>query len=489
MTPINHLYPVILAGGSGERFWPLSRELKPKQFLSTFGGTALLTQALQRVAPFVSASERRAVIITNERLQRPLQEFLAEEDLPAIALEVLAEPLRRNTAPAIALVAAYLQRVDPQAILLILPSDHVMEDGPVWRQTLECAAHLAQDGFLVTLGLRPTHAETGYGYIEYGTPLPAYQHGGALPGAVARFYEKPELARAQAFIAQAHFYWNAGIFCMRAETLLEGLQQVDATGAMIVEHCRQVAALPPGEWVSDAGREAFSTLPSISIDCALLEKSSQVAVIPTALAWNDVGSLRSLESLGEADTRGNIRLARGVDIDSDNVTVYATDRLVATLGMADCLVVDTHDATLVCAKERSQDVRRVVDALRATPSVRQLVEPCASLRPWGYWTIILHADGYQIRFVEIKPGAQLRPHRHAQRSEHGIVLAGTARITCDDTVRDLCANEHFLIPAHSVHALENCGEEPLHLLEIHVGHLADDDMHVENVSPLSVQGS
>lgn len=464
----DHLYALILAGGSGVRFWPLSRELSPKQLLSIFGTGTLIAQAIRRVQPLLAGRSRALRVITNERLQDSLRYYLAEEGSPEI--ELLVEPVGRNTAPAIALAAASVLHDDPQAVLLVLPSDHVMEDGPGWQDLVTAAVALAEDGYLVTAGLAPRRPETGFGYIAGGEALGAYRVGAAVPQRAAGFIEKPDLPTAQRLIAGGNVYWNAGIFCFRADAMLHGLEQAGPEGMAIAGACRRIAAISAVVWSSDDRvRAEFAALPAISIDHALMEHADRVAVIPTTLNWDDVGSLMALETLAPPDEHGNIRLARGVDVDSHNVTVYDTDRLVATLGISDAVIVETADAALVCHKDRCQDIRRVVEALKVNGETREVTEPSTSLRAWGSWTTILRGEGYLIKAIEVHPGMITGMHHHTRRSENWVIVEGVAEVQRGNERLALQASESVHIPPGTSHALANPADGPLKIIEVQIG--------------------
>jgi mannose-1-phosphate guanylyltransferase/mannose-6-phosphate isomerase len=473
---IENLFATILAGGSGQRFWPLSRELNPKQLLSMFGTESLIAQAVHRILPF--AGEGSAVVIsTNERLFDELRNHLTAHPDPELhAVRYIQEPLPKNTAPAIALAAATFVAEDPSAIMVVLPSDHLLEDGQLWSDCLTAAAKVASDGYLVTIGIKPTRPETGYGYIRAAEPLPEYAVGSATPHIAAEFVEKPELDRAEEFVACGNYFWNAGIFVMRAAQVLAELEAAGGEEARIAEVARWIAAQPVGKRNGVEARELFAELPSVSIDKAVMERSTRVAVIPAPLKWSDVGSLLALEDVTQPDANGNVRIGRGVDIDSHDTIVYSGDRLVATLGVKDLVVVDTTDATLVLPKDRAQDVRQVVDALKAD-GAPEVTQPKISLRPWGTWQSLLHADNYQIKFIEVKPGCRLSLQKHEQRSEHWIVVHGEALVTRDDEQLRVNANEGVFLPMGSVHRLENVGDEMLRLIEVQVGdYLGEDDI-------------
>jgi mannose-1-phosphate guanylyltransferase/mannose-6-phosphate isomerase len=470
------LKAVVLAGGSGQRFWPLSRELNPKQLLSMFGTESLMAAAVHRILPFVGDGAD-VTVVTNERLFDELRNHLTAQADPHLhAVRYIQEPLARNTAPAIALAAAVLAVEDPDAIMVVLPSDHLLEDGAVWADCVTAAARVAADGWLVTIGIAPTRPETGYGYIRAGEALPAFTIGSVTPHVAADFVEKPDHMRAEQYVAGGKHFWNAGIFVMKASRVLEELDASGGDEAHVADVCRAIAAMPPGERNGQAAREAFASIEPVSIDVAVMERSKRVAVIPAPLKWSDVGSLLALEDVAEHDAAGNVRSGRGVDIDSRGSIVYSTDRLVATLGVDDLIVVDTPDATLVLPKDRAQDVRQVVDALKAM-GAPEVTQPKVSLRPWGSWTSLLKGPGYQIKLLEIKAGAKPSLQRHHHRSEHWIVVAGTALVTRDEEQVEVHVNESIFIPMGAVHRIENCGKVPLQVIEVQVGeYLGEDDI-------------
>lgn len=474
MPSDTHLHAVVLAGGSGQRFWPLSRELNPKQLLTMFGQESLIAQAIHRILPFTGSGES-VTVVTNEMLFDELRNHLTAQPDPELhAVRYLQEPLARNTAPAIALAAAVLEVRDPDAIMVVLPSDHLLEDGRVWSDCISAARSTAEAGYLVTIGIQPTRPETGYGYIRVGEPLPGLAAGSVTPHAAAEFVEKPDLARAAAYVESGRYVWNAGIFVMRASQVLEELTSAGGDAARIAEVCRWFAVQPTEVQHGEAARERFSALPSLSIDYAVMERSRHVAVIPAPLDWNDVGSLLALADAAPADSLGTVRVGRGVDIDSRDSIVYSTDRLVATLGIEDLVVVDTADATLVLPKERVQDVRLVVEALKAlgAPEVSQ---PKVSLRPWGSWTSLLRGEGFHIKLIEVRPGTRLSLQKHAHRSEHWIVLEGTATVVRGDDRIEVAANESVFIPVGAVHRLTNQAESTLRLIEVQVGEYVGED--------------
>jgi len=480
---IPHLHAVVLAGGSGTRFWPLSRELAPKQFVKLFGGVSLITRAVLRVSDL--ACEGGVHVLTNERLIDELRNHLkSQPEIVGLPIDYLAEPAPRNTAPAIALAAAYLRRIDPDALLVILPSDHLLEDGERWERTLRVATGLAEQGRLVTIGLTPTRPETGYGYIRLGDAIPGSGIGPTVGHEVGAFIEKPDRTTAEKFLSAGDYLWNSGMLVARADAILSELAEAGArrrtqeseAADRIAETAADIGSKDPSTWTSTHARDSFLGLPAVPFDKAVLEVSSKVAVVPADLDWSDVGSLLALEAIGQPDERGNVTAGDVVDIDSHDSIVYSEGRLVATLGLDDLIVVGTEDATLVAAKDRAQDVRLVVDALRAI-GAREIVESRSSLRPWGSWTLLVKGEGFQVKTIDVTPGHRLSLQSHQHRSEHWIVVEGTALVTIDEATFTVKANESKYIPLGAVHRLENPGDTPLRIVEVAVGdYLGEDDI-------------
>ncbi len=473
---IPHLYACVLAGGSGQRFWPLSRELNPKQLLSMFGTESLIAQAVHRITPLTQRGES-VLVVTNERLFDELRNHLTAQPDPELhRVRYLKEPMARNTAPAIALAAATLAAEDPDAVMVVLPSDHLLEDGELWRECIQSGVKLANGGYLVTIGIRPTRPETGYGYIKAAEPLEPFEVGEAMPYRAERFVEKPDAGRAAEYVKSGDYFWNAGIFVMRADQLLDELEHASEEGERVAEAVRAIAAMSAEERTGQDAFDLFNALPAISIDYAVMELSPHVAVIPASLRWSDVGSLLALEGVAERDADGVVRVGRGVDIDTYDSVIYSSDRLVATVGLRDMLVVDTSDATLVLPKDRAQDVRQVFDALKAAGAA-EVTQPKISLRPWGSWESLLKGPGYQIKLLEINPGAKPSLQRHHHRSEHWIVVSGTAHVTRGEEQVEVHVNESIFIPVGATHRIENCGKLPLQVIEVQVGeYLGEDDI-------------
>lgn len=477
------LNAVVLAGGSGARFWPLSRELNPKQMLTVFGGVSLMTRAINRVRPFIDGGHIN--VVTGERLFDELRNHLkAQPELEGVPIRYMVEPSARNTAAAVALAAAVLLAEDPDAAMIMLPSDHLLREDQVWRDTIQVAIDMANAGRLVTIGLRPTSAETGYGYIHQGDVLPGFSSGGIHGHAVAEFIEKPSADLANRFLAQGGYLWNSGMLVARCDVILDALASAGAKavtaqsahGEEIVDVVTRLASQPQDTWLADEGRQLYDSLPSVPFDKAVLEVSDVVSVVPTDLDWSDVGSLLAIEKLADPDERGNVLVGRCFDVDSRDVLAYSADRLVATLGLDDVLVIDTADATLVAAKDRAQDVRMVVDLLKAT-SAPEVVTSRSSLRPWGSWSLLFRGEGFHMKSIDVLPGHRLSLQSHVHRSEHWIVVAGSALVTRNGEVLEVAAGQSVFLPAGSVHRLENVCGDMLKVIEIAVGdYLGEDDI-------------
>lgn len=480
---IPHLHAVVLAGGAGARFWPLSRELSPKQMLDVFGGVSLVTRAVARIEPLVEPGGLH--VLTNERLLDELRNHLvAQDSIDGSSIDFLAEPVARNTAPAIALAAAYLAARDPEAIMIVLPSDHLLEAGDVWERTVRLACEAAEGGALVTIGLAPTAPEIGYGYIRAGRELPGFADETMRVHAVDSFVEKPDLATAREYVADGRYLWNSGMLVACATTVLSQLKSVgrrrvtpdSSHGEQIASTAEWLARLPNSEWTSAEARERFSALPSVQFDRAVLEVSERVAVVPTQLQWSDVGSLLSLATLAEPDGRGNVLVGDVHDLDSDGIIAYSAGRLIATLGLHDVVVVDSPDATLVAAKDRVQDVRLIVDALRAA-GAPEVIASRESLRPWGSWTMLMRGEGFHIKSILVRPGQRLSLQSHTRRSEHWVVVEGRALVERDGETVELGPNESAYIPVGVKHRLSSIGEVPLRVIEVAVGdYLGEDDI-------------
>ena len=459
------LHPVVLSGGSGTRLWPLSRQNQPKQFLALIGDRSLFQETILRAATLPDAQPPVTVCSDDHR-------FMVGEQLQAVGVAsggIVLEPVARNTAPAIALAALHLLKADPGATMLVMPADHLIEDEAAFREAVATALRLADEGRLVAFGIRPDYAETGYGYILRG---PALGHGGYEIG---RFVEKPDLPTAERYVAEGTYAWNSGMFLFAARRYLEELAQ-HAPAVLGAAKAAYGAATSDLDFIRVGGAE-FAASPSDSIDYAVMEKTSRAAVVPVSCGWSDIGSWSSLWSVAQRDANGNRHEGDVISVDTTGSLVRASDRrLIATIGVEDLVIIDTADATLVARKDRVQDVKLVVDQLKAAGRQEHLFHRKV-YRPWGSYDSIGVGERFQVKKIVVKPGAALSLQQHQHRAEHWIVVSGVAEVTCDDRVFDLQENQSTYIPVGSVHRLRNRGSEPVELIEVQSGsYLGEDDI-------------
>ena len=463
---LNPIHPVILSGGMGTRLWPLSRVLYPKQLLPLVSDDTLLQETARRVAD----AERFAapLVVCNDEHRFIVAEQLREIGITPAA--IVLEPDGRNTAPAAAAAALMLGRDDADALLLILPSDHVITDLEGFHGAIEVAARAARDGALVTFGMTPTKAETGYGYIRCGEPLDDE----GRCHRVERFVEKPEAAAARSMLAEGGWLWNSGMFLFSAGAYLE---EMERHRPAIVEACR--AAIESGREDMDyfrLGAEAFAAAPSVSIDYAVMEHTKRAAVVPADIGWSDIGSWAALWELGQKDENGNVAIGETIMEDVRDSYLRADGRLLAAIGVRDLLVVVTADAVLVASRDAAQDVRKVVERLIASGSERHHAH-LKVFRPWGSYQCLDAGERFQVKQLTVKPGGRLSLQKHKHRAEHWVVVSGTARVTRGEEVFDLGPNESTYIPVGSLHRLENLASEVLRVIEIQSGsYLGEDDI-------------
>ena len=459
------LTPLILSGGSGTRLWPVSRKHMPKQFLRLAGTTTLFQQTLERTRQLPDVAP--PIVVANEG-----HRFLAADQLLEAGIggaTILLEPVGRNTAPAIALGALDALARDPEAVLLVLPADHLVGDPQAFADAVLRALPLAAQGWLVTFGIRPDRAETGFGYIRRGDALPAggYQ--------VARFVEKPDPATAQAYVVDGGYDWNSGMFLFKAARYLEEL--AEHAPAMLEAVRRAYAGAKSDLDFVRIDRDAFVQVPGDSIDYAVMERTRRAAVVPMQCAWSDIGSWAALWQSGDKDAQGNLMVGDTLAIDTGNSLLRSHERhLLAVVGMQDVIVVSTADATLVAHRDAAQDVRKVVEQLKAAGrseyELHRLVH-----RPWGTYDSLEQGPRFQVKRIVVKPGATLSLQKHHHRAEHWIVVSGTAEVTCDDKVFLLQENQSTYIPLGSKHRLRNPGKLTLEPIEVQAGsYLGEDDI-------------
>ena len=460
------LTPVILSGGAGTRLWPLSRELYPKQLLALTGTRTMLQQTALRLEGLGAAPP---VIVCNEA-----HRFLVAEQLRQLKVApraIVLEPVGRNTAPAIALGAHAavkgLTADSPDPVLLVLPADHVIRDIPAFQRAVRLALPAAEQGQLVTFGIVPTAAETGYGYIQRGAASGALHR-------IARFIEKPDAKRAGEFVKSGDYYWNSGMFMFGARRYLTELARLAPQMARVCE-AAFASARSDLEFTRIAP-ESFADCPSDSIDYAVMEKTADAVVVPLAAGWSDVGSWASLAEAVEADARGNVAHGDVISEDSDGNYLHSESRLVSAVGLKDHVVVETKDAVLVAPKSRVQDVKKLVAQLKERGRYEHSLHR-EVFRPWGSYDSLEAGPRFQVKRLKIKPGATLSLQLHHHRAEHWVVVAGTARITRGEEVFLLEENQSTYIPIGMKHRIENPGTIPLEIIEVQSGsYLGEDDI-------------
>ena len=459
------IIPVILSGGSGTRLWPLSRRMHPKQLLPLVNDTTMLQDTIIRLTG--SPDIDHAVIICNDDYRFMVAEQVKETDISTN--EIILEPAGRNTAPAIALAAFNAIRDGDDPVLLVLPADHVIADVETFQAALQIGKQQSEAGKLVTFGVVPDMPETGFGYIK----AQAAGEGDSCY-AVDQFVEKPDADTAAAYIADGHYYWNSGMFMFRASTYLDALQQ-HAPG--IFSACRAAldAAVRDADFIR-VDREAFEQCPSNSIDYAVMENVDNAVVIPVDIGWSDVGSWSALHDVGEVDSEGNTLIGDVKSGLTSNSYIRANDRLVVTLGVDNMIVVDTDDALLVANRDNVQEIKTIVEQLDSEQREEVNLHTCV-YRPWGHYQGIDSGPHYQVKRISVSPGAAISLQLHHHRSEHWIVVSGTARVTRGEDAFILSENESTYIPLGHKHRLENIGKIPLKLIEVQTGsYLGEDDI-------------
>ena len=474
------IQPVVMAGGSGTRLWPLSRAQYPKQFLVLQGNRSLFQQAVSRlgalggadiaVAPpcIVGNEEHRFLVLDQLREVSPQ----ALREVSGETCTVLLEPVGRNTAPAVTLAALHAIESGADPVLVVTPADQTVTDDGAFTQALQAAVRSAADGGIVILGIRPERPEIGFGYIQA-------EASGAAPYTVQRFVEKPDLTTAQSYLAQGHYFWNSGMFVMRASVWLAALDSfrtdiADATRAAWRTRSVDAPFIRPG-------RTEFDAIPAESVDYAVMEKcpgsaAFPIRMMPLAAGWSDLGAWDGVWQVSEKDVDGNAHRGDALLRDSHNTLVHATSRLVGVVGLDNVVVVETSDAVLVADRDRSQEVKHIVSQLnaagRSEPTIHRQVH-----RPWGWYDSIDAGPRFQVKRIMVKPGASLSLQMHHHRAEHWIVVSGTAEVTNGDEVIMLTENQSTYIPLGTVHRLANPGKLPLEIIEVQSGsYLGEDDI-------------
>ena len=479
---LTDVYAIILAGGSGTRFWPLSRETCPKQMLQIVGEDTLLRQTIKRINGFVPPEN--IWIVTTEDKAQDIKFHLDPLGPMAKEIQFIREPIGRNTAPAIGLAALHIMHLSPESIMVVMPSDHFIPDTEKFLSDLRLAIQGAEAGYLVTFGIKPSRPETGYGYVKVDNSS-RMELNGFLK--VDRFFEKPDIEAARTYFSDDSYFWNSGIFVWKTSQILseirnhlpalyQTLKKIESllftTEKPSIPQSlpvREAGAIPNPQWST-----LYADLESISIDYGIMEQSHNALMVPATFQWFDLGSWAALEEILEKDNSGNIIRGNTIDLGSRNSIVFSGERLVATIGLKDMVVVDTPDATLVTPKNRVQDVRRIVENLRQNGREEHLIHKTVE-KPWGSYTVLEKGQGYKIKRVLLKPGGRLSLQLHRRRSEHWVVVTGTAKVTRENETYFVRTNESTYIPINAKHRLENPEGVPLQIIEVQNGEYLEED--------------
>ena len=471
------IVPIILSGGTGTRLWPLSREAAPKPFMPLPDGETLLAKTARRALALPGVA--RLVTVTNRDYFFHTRDVYGSLGAPlAVPTDYLLEPFGRNTAPAVAVAALFAMAQGlADSVLLVLPADHLIREQDAFATAVARATALARAGLLVTFGIAPTHPETGFGYIECGAALPDADAPPAF--AVKRFVEKPVLAVAREYLTAGHFVWNSGMFAFTPAAIVAAFER---HAPALLAACRPVAdavAHGGGAGMQEIDAALFAAVSDISLDYAVMEPAAaagSVAVVRGTFDWSDVGSWQAVADLTEADVAGNRGRGERVAIDTRDTYVHAEDRVVATVGVQNLVIVDTPDAVLVAHRDHLQRVKEVVGELKARGHEAYKLHKTVT-RPWGSYTVLEEGPRFKIKRIEVRPGAALSLQLHHRRSEHWVVVQGTARVTRGDDIFDISANQSTYIPVETRHRLENPGTEALAIIEVQCGdYLGEDDI-------------
>lgn len=460
------LIPVILSGGAGTRLWPVSREGCPKPFMKLTDGESLLLKTYRRAAAVVG-KDAEVLTVTNRDYY-----FMSKDELALAKVDLastfLLEPQGRNTAPAVALAAHYVAAQHGRdALILVLSADHLIHDQDGFAQAVEAAVSLAQQNHLATFGIMPTAPETGFGYIEAGETQGRGKR-------ALRFVEKPDLEKAREYLKAGNFYWNSGMFCFKAGTILDEMSRFAPDVAKAVEDCWE--SMSHDGAMLEIPSESFSQVPDISIDYAVMERSDKVAVVPADFGWSDIGSWVAVRELSTPDADNNRTTGDAIFVDSRNTYVHGQNRMVAAVGVDNLMIVDTPDALLVAHPDKAQDVKKVVAMLKKQDHEAYKLHRTVT-RPWGTYTVLEEGPRFKIKRIEVKPGASLSLQMHHHRSEHWIVVSGMAKVVNGERELFVSTNESTYIPAGHKHRLENPGVLDLVMIEVQSGeYLGEDDI-------------
>ena len=453
-----NMYGIILAGGSGSRLWPLSRELYPKQLLNIMSDKSLLQSTFERLTHCMDKSNILSITNTKHASNVKMQiQELTENPI------VLSEPVAKNTAPAIALAAKYiLQKTNEDPIILVVPSDHLIKDNEKFLATVKKGEKLAQEGYIVTFGIQPDYPETGYGYINTLKQL-------EVGYKVKEFVEKPDFETAKSYLKAGTYYWNSGIFMFKASVMMKEFAKLAPEIAKITNSVDFINS-------KDIPFVEFDKMPSISIDYAIMEKSDKIALLKLESDWNDLGSWKSIYDVSNKDENNNVFVGHVIDEGSKNSFVYASSKLVTTIGLEDTIIIETEDAILACKKDKTQDVKRIYETLKKQNDDTHLVHKTV-YRPWGFYTVIAQGSGFQSKILHVNPGQKLSIQSHNHRSEHWVVLNGTAKVVLEGKELILSPGHSVDIPVKAIHSLQNPYEEDVEVIEVQKGDiLLEDDI-------------
>jgi mannose-1-phosphate guanylyltransferase/mannose-6-phosphate isomerase len=464
--PTRNVHPVVLCGGVGTRLWPLSRDASPKQFLPLLDGGTPFAATLKRLESVGATG--RGLVVANADHRFTVEDQLRGADVRSC--EIILEPSGRGTAPAAAMAALRLLRDDPEAAMLILPADHEVPDARAFAAAVRQGETALEAGKLVVFGITPTRSETGYGYLERGEPL----DGAAGCYRVASFVEKPELQIAWRLVGSGRHYWNSGVFLFGAAHFIAELERFEPE---LMAACRAAAeTLEPRQGCLVPDAAAFARCPAASIDRAVLEKTDAAAMVAAAFDWSDIGSWQTLWERSAKDAQGNVTRGDVQLINVEDSYVHSTRRVVVGIGLRDVVIVETDDALLVATRDNAQDVKEAVELLR-TQDRDECRAPHRVMRPWGHYEDIDAGERFRVKRITVNPGGQLSLQLHHHRAEHWVVVRGTARVTCGDSVSLLGENQSTYIPMGVTHRLENPGKIPLEVIETQSGsYLREDDI-------------
>lgn len=458
------MFGIILAGGSGSRLWPLSRELYPKQLLNLNSDKSLLQSTFERLRYFMPSENIVSITNTKHTSSVRLQlENLSKE------ITILSEPLAKNTAPAIALATKFIRQIEKDPVILVVPSDHLIENNQKFYETVLKGEKLAKEGYIVTFGIEPSYPETGYGYINViNEPL--------LDGfKVKNFVEKPDVETAKKYVKAKTYFWNSGIFMFKASTMISEIKKL---APEIFEVMKEFDFSKSNK----IEYNLFNKMPNISIDYAIMEKSDKIALVKLESDWNDLGSWQSIYDVSKKDKNNNVMIGHVLDEASKNSLVYASSKLVATIGLEDTVLVETEDAILVCKKDRTQEVKKVFDTLKKQNDNTHLVHKTV-YRPWGFYTVLAQGKGFLTKIIHVNTGQKLSVQSHNHRSEHWVVLSGTAKVVLEGKEHILSSGHSIDIPLKAIHSLQNPYKEELEIIEVQLGDLLleDDIVRYEDI--------